>query len=328
MTGRTAVIIVNYNSAAELAQCAESLLKSRERPLLVVVDNASSTDGLEEALADYPGVQVIRSPENLGFGRGNNLGIRWALCHTSCEFLLLLNNDATVLPDTVARLETALDDYPEAGVVAPRIVLADEPNALWYGGGEIDWRKGSPRIPGYLGPSDAPLALTSRNVTFASGCAMMVRRSVLEETGGFDPRLFMYLEDLELCLRIQKKGWTVRYIPEALVLHEGQGSSREEGEGFTRLLSPRNPRLPFYAFHLTKGRLLTMFVHARGMNAVRFAGGFPIFSLLKCLQFASHPRWDGIRSIFLGCRAFISSVKEPFVNELDPQRGEGGEGQA
>jgi GT2 family glycosyltransferase len=315
------VIVVNYNSAPDLALCVRALLKSREPPLLLVVDNASSEGGLEETIAGYPEARLIRSPENLGFGRGNNLGLRWALSNTGCEFFFLLNNDATVEPDAIEKLEAVMDAYPEAGMAAPRITLSQSPDTLWYGGGHVDWRKGSPAVPGYLGPSDSTLALRGRNVTFASGCAVMIRRSVLEQVGGFDPRLFMYQEDLELCLRVQRAGWTIRYVPEAIVRHKGQGSERkDEGEPFISILSPKSPRLAFYAFHVTKGRLLSMFLHARGMNAVRFLAWFPPYLLYKSLQYARYARYDGIRAVFGGARAFAAVARDPFVDELKEGR--------
>lgn len=322
------MIVVNYNSAPDLTRCVRSLLGSEERPPLFVVDNASSEGGLEEAVADYPEVTVIRSPENLGFGRGNNVGIRRTLHDTDCEFVFLLNNDATVEPDAIPRLEAAMAEHPEAGMVAPRIVLDEDPDALWYGGGYVDWRKGSPSIPGYLGPADAELALEPRDVAFASGCAVMIRRSALEEVGGFDPRLFMYQEDLELCLRVGRSGRAIRYVPGALVLHKGQGSDRQKGEGFVPILSPENPRLPFYAFHVTKGRLLTMFVHARGANAARFLAWFPAYLLYKCSQYALRGRWDGARAVFSGVWGFASVVGKPFIDELGVTQGASGRSQA
>lgn len=309
--------MVNYNSAPDLALCARSLMESREIPSLFVVDNASKEGGLDEAVAGYPEVVVIRSPENLGFGRGNNLGLRRALAETGCEFFFLLNNDATVEPDAIEKLEATLDAFPEAGMAAARITLSEAPDVLWYGGGHVDWRKGSPAIPGYLGPADSGLALEAKNVPFASGCAVMVRRCALEETGGFDPRLFMYQEDLELCLRTQRAGWTIRYAPDALVRHKGQGSERKDaGESFVPILSPKNPRLPFYAFHVMKGRLLTMFLHARGMNAARFLAWFPQYVAYKCLQYARHGRRDGIRAMLSGAREFAAVARQPFVDEL------------
>ncbi|MGH3088387.1 MAG: glycosyltransferase family 2 protein, partial [Rubrobacteraceae bacterium] len=185
---RASVVVVNYNGAEDTRECADSLLKANSPPQLIVVDNASSERGIEDAIAAYPNSGLIRAPSNLGFGRGNNLGIRHALSDPECEFVFLLNNDAMIEPDTIEKLEAILDDRPEAGMAAPRIVLAEAPDVLWYASGGVDWRKGVARVPGYLGPADTEDALTEGNVEFASGCAMMIRRSVLEEVGGFDPR--------------------------------------------------------------------------------------------------------------------------------------------
>ena len=318
---RTSVILVNYNGAEDTRWCVASLAGSRSLPKLVVVDNGSNVGDVEGAIAGYPGAkELIYAPANVGFGRGNNIGIRWALSSTDCEFVFLLNNDAAVEPDTIGKLEDALDSYPEAGIASPRIVLAEDPNLLWYASGEVDWRKGVARVGGYLGPANAKHALLAKNVTFASGCAMLVRRSVLEEVGGFDPRFFMYEEDLELCLRIQKKGWTIRYVPKALVLHKGQGTQRKGKEAYVPELSARNPRLPFYMFHRVKNRLLNMSIHARGTNALRFAVFFPAFLLYKCFGFALRGRWDGIRAVVLGLREFGSLIKEPFVDELKSEQ--------
>ncbi len=313
---RTVVVVVNYNGAEDTAQCVESLLSSSERPVLVVVDNASDMGGLEEAVAPYPKAKLICSPTNLGFGRGNNLGMRWALSHTDCEFIFLLNNDAMVQPTTLRELQDALASHPEAGIVAPRIVMAEESDVLWYGGGEVDWRKGAAKVPGYRGPANADTAMSARDVSFASGCAMLIRRSVLEQAGGFDPRFFMYEEDLELCLRVQEHGWTIKYVPDAVVLHKGQGSGRAQGEAFVPLWSPKNPRLPFYMFHLTKNRLLNMTTHARGVHALQFGTVFPVVWLLKCIQFLFHGRLDGVHAVLAGVREFIRDRRKLFVDEL------------
>lgn len=315
---RTTVIVVNYNGAEDTAQCVGSLLDLRERPALVVVDNASTEGGVEAAVSPYSEAELIRSPSNLGFGRGNNLGIEWALDNTACEFVLLLNNDATVGPETIEKLEAALDAHPTAGISAPRIVMAEAPGTLWYGGGEVNWWKGGARAPGFLGPADAELASRARNVSFASGCAMLIRRSVLEETGGFDPRFFMYVEDLELCLRIQECGWGIRYVPEALVIHEGQGAQRGKGESFLPLQHPRNPRLAFLMRHLTKNRLLTMSAHSRSWSRVKFWSFFPIFWSAKCLQLALHGRWDAVYAVAVGVAEFWSSRrKSPTTKDVN-----------
>lgn len=313
---RTVVVLVNYNGDEDTRRCAESLARSRPVPGLVVVDNASTSGNVEAAVAGYPGVEVIHAAENLGIGRGNNLGIRRGLSRMDCEFVLVLNNDTTVEPGAIARLEEALREHPEAGVATPRILLMEDPDLLWYGGGHVDWRRGGAVAPGYLGPATAGDALVARDVGFASGCAMLVRRAVLERVGGFDPRFFIYEEDLEFCLRVQDEGWTIRYVPGALVHHKGQASGRKKGEGFLPLTSARNPRLAFNMFQVTKNRLLNMFAHARGTAALKFAAFFPAFLLMKCVKFAVHGRWDGVRAVAAGVLAFLSAARKPRVDEL------------
>ncbi len=314
---RTAAIVVNYNGAEDTRRCVESLAKSVPSPTLVLVDNGSeNTDGLEEAIVDYAGAELLYAPNNIGFGRGNNLGIRWALSHTDCEYFFLLNNDAMVEPSTIKDLERALVQHERAGVSAARIVVADEPNLLWYGSGEIDWRKGVARVPGYMGSANADHALVAKDVGFASGCAMLVRRTVLEEVGGFDPRFFMYEEDLELCLRIQESGWTIRYVPESLVLHKCQGSTRGKEAAFVGMDSLKNTRLPYYVLHRTKNRLLNMVIHARGTNALRFVLFFPMYLTLKCVQFVFARRWDAVQATLSGLLEFALEFRKPFVDEL------------
>jgi len=300
---RTTVILVNYNGAADTAECLMSLLACPEAPFVVVVDNTPDDPELEGQISFYPLLKLIRAEENLGFGRGNNLGIDWALKHVRCEFIFVLNNDTTIRPDCIQRLEAAMDDHPEAGVIASRIVLSENPDVLWYGGGEVDWKRGGGKVPGFGGSSEDGEALRSRWVTFASGCAMFFRSEVLRTVGGFDERYFMYEEDVELSFRVQEAGWRIWYESSAVVEHRVHGSTRI-GEKFVPALSPTNPNLPFYAYHITKGRLLTMLRHARGMRRWVFGCCFPAFMAIKTGQWVLHGRWDALRALV---RAFMGA---------------------
>lgn len=283
--------------------CLLSLHECDPVPLVVLVDNTPYDPDLADVLACYPKVHLIYSPKNAGFGAGNNLGIKWVLSQTDCEFIFILNNDAKVEPDTIAKLEATLDVFPKAGIATPRIVFMDTPDRLWYGGGEVSWIRGAAVAPGYLGPSDAPLAMQPREVSFASGCALLVRRNLMENLRGFDERFFMYEEDLELCLRAQELGWQIRYEPSALVLHVVQSSSRGQ-QGFVGMLSPLNHNLSFYTYHLVRNRLINMHLHARGFNYLLFLAGFSSLLLKKTLHFLCYQRWDGIAAIYKGWRSF------------------------
>ncbi len=305
---QVAVVLVNYFGAEDTALCLESLRQSDESVQVVLVDNSPNDPELKKVLQNHPETHLINASENLGFGTGNNLGIDWVLSRTNCEYIFILNNDATVKPDTLTHLIRAMNKHSEAGIVAPRIVLAEDPSRLWYGGGEVDWKRGGGRVPGVPGPADAPLAMTPRYVTFASGCTMFVRRQVLEEHKGFDPRFFMYEEDLELSLRVQKSGWKIWYEANALVVHVGQASLRKSGK-FSGAWDPKNPNLPFYAYHMSRNRLITMHEHARGMNRVTFFVFFSIFVSIKLVRFMINFRWDGVCAMFQGFHSYKKIVK-------------------
>lgn len=300
---RTCAITVNYKGAKDTAACIESLQQSSAPVSIVVVDNTPDDPELGEALSPYEGIKLIRANKNLGFGGGNNLGFEWALSQISCEFIFIFNNDALVQPDTIAKLEAAMDSHAEFGIVAPRIVYRDHPDLLWYGGGEVDWLRGAAITPGILGPCDAPLALEERKVSFASGCAMLVRRELMNQLGGFDERFFMYEEDVELCLRTHELGWKIHYLPSALVLHVVQASSRGE-QGFVGMLSPLNKNLSFYVYHLVRNRLINMRLHAKGKDKLVFLFGFSLLLTKRALMFAYYRRWDGLAAIIRGWRSY------------------------
>ncbi|HCS65805.1 MAG TPA: hypothetical protein DIW64_18030 [Cellvibrio sp.] len=311
MFGRTVVVIVNYNGSVDTAACLSSLYASEDVPRAVVVDNTPNDPELRKIMVSYPNVNYISAPYNLGFGGGNNLGINWAVSQTDCEFIFIFNNDAIVQPGTIAMLEGVLDNHPEAGMATPRIVFMDKPEVLWYGGGEVSWLRGAAVVPGYLGASNTLLALQAREVSFASGCAMLVRRNVMQQLKGFDERFFMYEEDVEMCLRIKEHGWRILYEPAALVLHVVQASSRGE-QKFVDRLSPLNNNLPFYVFHSVRNRLINMRLHARGKNRLIFFAGFGLLLLKKVFAFAWHKRWDGIAAIVKGWRSY----RECFVLDI------------
>jgi hypothetical protein len=259
------------------------------------VDNGSQGDDVA-ILSRIDGIKLIANPNNAGFGQGSNIGLQWALNNLPCEYLFLLNNDTTVSIDVMEILETALNHDNSIGVVTPRILMTGT-RTVWYGGGEISWLTGGARITGIWGPEDAAPVMREREVSFASGCAMCIRRNVLEQIGLFDPLFFMYEEDVDLCLRIAAGGWKIRYVPSAVMLHDEQGSQRNRQDKRYSIQDPRNPRLPFYMYHRIRNKLLVFARHARGVHFIQFWVGFPIYWSAKCVQFAMYGRFDALRSV-------------------------------
>jgi GT2 family glycosyltransferase len=288
----TCVITVTYRGAIDTASCVRSLLASEAPVEIVVVDTTPNDPELSAALEFAPNVTLIRAGDNIGFGRGNNLGIQSALANSSCEFIFLLNNDAVVYPQSIGFLEDALAEDSGIGIATPRIAYLDDPEKLWYGGGIVDWRRASAFTPGFNGSIDAPLAVTERDVTFASGCALFFRRSVLQRLGGFNPAFFMYEEDVELCLRATEKGFRIRYIPRSLILHRAQGSDPQAAKGRQNLWSVQNVKLPFYAFHIMRNRVLNVYLHARGRNLLTVMVFFPLLIVRRAM--------DAVMAMFKG----------------------------
>jgi len=313
---RTVCITVNYNGLDDTVRCIESLLQLSDPPHIVVVDNGSSEKGTVEKLSGIHGIKFIALGENFGFGRANNIGIRWAFENLDCEFVFLLNNDATVKPDTLSHLELLLDKNGAAGIATPRIVFADNPTVLWCGRGNIDFGIGSVILPGHMGLADAPQAMLEGDTEFACGCAMLIRRSVLEQVGGFDPRFFMYEEDVELSIRVRNTGWKIWYVPQAIVAHRSQGSLRKKEERNIGRFNPRNPHLAFYLYHTILNRLLNMSIHARGINALNFLVVFPMYWFPRLIIYVLHGKWVAVVAIKNGVQDYFASRKQPFVNEL------------
>lgn len=214
-SGSVTVVIVNWNRRPLLEACLGSL--ARPQGVLfdvVVVDNGSadgSPEWLESARFPFP-VRVVRNVRNLGFCAANNQGIAAA----TGEFVALLNNDAEADPHWLAHLVSAFDD-PGVGMAASRILVWENPEIIDKAG-HLIWLDGQNRGRGH-GQIDRGQFDQREEVLWPDGCACMLRRSMLLQTGGFDEDFFAYGDDAELGLRCRILGWRAVYVPEARVLH-------------------------------------------------------------------------------------------------------------
>lgn len=312
---RTGIVLINFNNVEDTSVCLRSIQGSNVDTAVVVVDNASANNDAEVLAEQFPSIHAIQSHENVGFGRANNIGMRWLLDNTNCEYLFILNNDTTIQQDTVKLLEDALDNDQNAALVTPRILLMDNPELLWYGGGYVDWRTGTAKAPGFLKSSTSSNVLTTKYVDFVSGCAFLIRRSVLEQIGGFDPRFFMYEEDVEFSLRISKQtNFKMLYEPSAVVNHKAHGAQRKGA--FVRGRDTKNPRLPFLTYHKTRNRLLNMSQYARGRQALTFILYFPLWLGREFARFIVKGRFDAAKALANGLGAFWQARTVPFHDEL------------
>jgi GT2 family glycosyltransferase len=228
---RLVAVVLSWNGREDTLVALESLRGIET----VVVDNGSS-DGSADAVAErFPELQLVRTGVNLGFAGGNNVGIRRAL-DLGADWVLLVNNDATVEPGLVEALADATAARPDAGVLACKVLFADS-ERLWYAGAGFDPYLGRSRHRGF-GERDEPGALgdTAR----ATGAAMAVSRAAIEAAGLLDEEFFLYVEDLEWSLRIREAGFAVVYVPAARVRHRISVAAGGAGSPTTSYYETRN----------------------------------------------------------------------------------------
>jgi GT2 family glycosyltransferase len=213
------VVIPNWNGARWLESCLDSVAAQTAPPAEVVVVDNGSTDGSAARAAERPGVRVLELARNAGFAVAANRG--FAALGPEVEAVALLNPDVTLAPDWLARTTAALDGDPRAAAVACKMVDMADPGHL-YDTGDLLRRDGGCEQRGRFtrddGRYDAP-----GEVFAACAGAALYRRAAVDEVGGFEERFFLYLEDVELGLRLRLAGWRCRYEP-VTARHAGEGS--------------------------------------------------------------------------------------------------------
>lgn len=246
-TPRVSIIIVTWNALPLLKQCLPSVVATDYPNFeIIVADNASDDGSAAWIESEYPDVKVIRHPQNWRFCRGNNR----AVPHATGDYIVLLNNDVEVPPDWLAPLVQAFEADPEIGAAQPKMLQYDDRDRFEYAGGAggfID-RVGYPFTRGRLFDTmerDRGQYDTPTDIFWASGAAIMMRRRALQQVGLLDERFDMHMEEIDLCWRMQRAGYRIRYVPASEVYHIG-GASLPQAHPEKTYLNFRNSLLMLY----------------------------------------------------------------------------------
>ncbi len=242
------ISIVSYNTRELLRACLGSL-EARRGEIefeIFVIDNGSRDGSLETVRAEFPGVEIIEAGGNIGYGRANNL----ALQRATGDYFWILNSDTEVWAGTMARMVEFLEQHPQCGAVASRLVLPDgttqascarDPNLLDYVW-EQTYFAHLPLLGKFCGgyTYGGDFYERSQPIAQAAGAAILCRMDALRAIGGFDARYFMYFEDTDLCVRLRQAGWKLFYLHDAPILHHLGGSSEGDFRVRARMISALN----------------------------------------------------------------------------------------
>lgn len=213
---KVAVAVINWNDLASSLRCLASVRQASPETILVLVDNGSDEDPRLAVKAECPEVHVVRLDSNCGYAAGCNAGAGAAI-DRGAEFVLLLNNDTTIDRDTLPALSHAAELHPNS-ILAPKIVYADHPNVVWSAGGTVS----GPMLRNeHLGDQDPTSRWeVSNRVDWATGCALFLSVDLFRRLGPMDEAYFLYLEDVDWCLRGAHLGIETWFVPDAVVRHE------------------------------------------------------------------------------------------------------------
>jgi len=292
---KVSIIILNWNGKDDTIECLESLRKiTYPNYDVVVVDNDSKGDDvkvLREMFGEY--IHIIENNKNYEFAEGNNIGMRWAL-KKGIDYVLLLNNDIIVDPEFLSEMVKVAENDQQIGMVGPKIYFYDNPDKIWFAGGNISmwrcktWHTGKGEIDD--GQYDS-----LQEVDYITGCALLVKREVIEKIGMLDPDYLSYYEDTDWCIRAKQHGYKIVYVPTAKLWHKGGTSTGGGHTSYDSLFRAKR-----------KGRNVLLFMRKNAKLEHWLV--FPFFAMVGLVHIIIRETLRGnVRSVFALMKGIASN---------------------
>jgi GT2 family glycosyltransferase len=293
MQHRTAIILLNWNSFEFTNDCLLSLRKTEGEGFdVIVVDNGSTDDSGAKLKETFPEIILLQQDSNLGFAEGNNKGFEYALQH-GYEYAMMLNNDVFVHPIFLQHLINHMDLHPTIGAIQPKIYFNNDRTKIWNGGSKFASFFGWTYSRNYM-RKEGSWQYKLHEVDWITGCAFLVRTSVLKEVGLLNKNYFIYFEDVDLSFRIRKAGYQLIFHPDSIIYHIAgmANTSKKKGpEGYT------NPFVYYLSFrnHLWMLRAWTKWFQWPTTLITYFS-----YSLAVMAYFAARMRWKKLAAVGRG----------------------------
>jgi len=265
-------IVLNTNRRDDTLACLASLKQGTyKNHKIIVLDNASSDGSVEAIRSAFPAVQIIELVENLGYAGNNNVGIKAALAQ-GADWVFVLNEDTILAPDCLAHLVKVGQRDAHIGIVGPMVYHHDEPDVIQSAGGRLGRYWQSRHIA--QNEPDRGQFTAPHRVEWISGCAILVRRAVIEQVGMLHELFFYYWEETEWCLRASKQGWCIVHVPQAKLWHKGVQRDYRPG--------------PSVTYYNTRNRFLMLAKHQAPLTAWVVAWGQTLRTLTS---WTIKPKW-------------------------------------
>ena len=289
------IIILHSKSIPCLIDCLSSLDKITYKNCTIIVVNNGSNDLTNINKHIRHKIQVIKAPSNLGFARGNNLGIREAIKNRA-DYVLLLNDDTVVSSDFLNILVATGENHLDVGMLGPKIYYFDEPRELWFAGAKFDRQTGLIFVSHSNEIGNNRKDEKPEESDYITGCALLVKKTLIDIIGLLDERFFLYWEDVDWGLRAKKAGFANWVIPNAHIWHKVS-------------VSTGGMESPLRAYHKTRSHLVMAKLHAPWtLNKLQRA----FFRDVAWLLFKSSDR-ERVKK----ARAYISAIKDYHLGRTD-----------